>query len=182
MLRRIANIRASGEHGNGQAARAERTAMRRTVVAERHAADGYHARAGQRCADTVGRLEAIRRCLARADHGHRRNGVEIRPAAAHIQHGRRVVDGPQTVRIGAVTDGDDLDILLRAVADDLLGLGGVLVAQRIHGGLAELTRRGSQCLPVGRRQSLRRTECAKRLVGGVRAQSSFQRKPNIAES
>lgn len=70
MLRRITHIGTARQHGNGQTARLQRTAMRRTVVAERHTADGYHARSGKRCADLIGDFQTIRRRLARADDGY----------------------------------------------------------------------------------------------------------------
>ena len=182
VLRRIAHIGTARQHGNGQTARLQRTAVCRAVIAERHAADGYHARSGKRCADLIGDFQSIRRRLARADDGYGGNTVEIRPASAHIQHGRRIRDRPQAVRISAVTDGNDLDILFRAGPDDLLCFGRILVAQQIDMGLAQLTRRSCQCLPVGGEHRLRRAEGIEYLSGCARAESALERKPNIAES
>ena len=182
VLWRIAHIGTARQHGNGQTARLQRTAVCRAVIAERHAADGYHARSGKRCADLIGDFQAIRRRLARADDGYGGNTVEIRPASAHIQHGRRIRDRPQAVRVSAVTDGNDLDILFRAGPDDLLRFGRILVAQQIDMGLAQLTRRSCQCLPVGGEHRLRRAEGIEYLSGCARAESALERKPNIAES
>ena len=59
---------------------------------------------------TGGDFQTIRRRLARADDGYGGNTVEIRPASAHRQHGRRIRDRPQAVRISAVTDPDHIRV------------------------------------------------------------------------
>ena len=112
VLRRIAHIGSARQHGNGQTARLQRTAVCRAVIAERHAADGYHARSDKRCANLIGDFQTIRRRLARADDGY--GSCRCAAATAHIQHGRRIRDRPQAVQVSAVTDGNDLDILFRA--------------------------------------------------------------------
>ena len=131
VLRRIAHIRASGEHRDRQTACAERAAMRRRVVAERHAADRDKAGLRQLRADRPGDLHAVARRLPRADDRDARHSVEIRPPAADIQHDRRILNLPQAVRVGGVRNGQDADVLACALRDDLFGLVRRFVAQQL---------------------------------------------------
>ena len=182
VLRRIAHIHAARQHGNRQPARAQGAAMGSAVVAERHAADRDKPRAPQRRADAFRGVQSIGRSLPRADHGNAGRHVKVRPAPAHIQHGRRVLDGAQPVGIGAVAQRDDLDARFGTVGDDALRFPGVLVAQRIHLRLAQPAGRGNKRLPVRGIHRIGRAECTQQLRRGTRPEPAPQGKPNITQT
>ena len=181
VLRRIAHIRPAGQHGDRQAARAQRAAVCGPVVAERHAADRDEPGARQRGADAFGGVQPVGRGLARADHRNAGHDVKIRPAAAHIQHDRRVLDRAQAVGVGAVAEREDADVLLRALLDDALRPCGVLVAQRVHLRLVQAAGRGDKRLAIGGEHRLGRTKGAQQLRRRARADPVSLGKPNITQ-
>ena len=181
VLGRIAHVRPTGQHGNRQAARAQRAAVRGPVVAKRHTADRDKTRAAERRADGLCGLQAVGRRLARTDDGNAGLHVKIRPTAAHIQRQRRVGDRAQTAGIAVVPGRNQADVLFRAVRNDALGFAGILVAECIHLRLGQAARRTGQRFAVSGKHRLRRAECFQQLRCNARPDMRPPGQPYITQ-
>ena len=151
--RRIHNIRAAAEHRRNRSARRQRALERHGVNAVCAAGDDKTAHPPDLKAERFRLHHPIAGGFACTDHGNDRSRVKIRHRAAAIEHQRRVVEIAQTLGVGRVLHSDDLDVLLEAVAQDLICTVQFFILQR---------RRFAQTLDLPQRSLIREPDLLRR--------------------
>ncbi len=111
VLRRINDIDAASEHGNGGTPGRQTSPVRRRVDPARHAGGDGHSRARKIARQPFGGGNSVRRRVARAHHAYANRGQQIHPSACEQDRGR-VVDPPQQRRITRVAERDQLSAAL----------------------------------------------------------------------
>ena len=104
-------VHTAAQNAHHGISRAERSLHGHGVDAPRHAGNHDGAALSQLVADALGRAQAVGAGVSRPHYGHGRPSVKIRQPAPVVEQCRRVVNGTQSRRIGAVLIGQDVNVL-----------------------------------------------------------------------